>query len=78
MKSFIGYLGAGKTTLLRHVLKAHRSKKVAVILNGKDSSVILSKILGHMLILAHRVRQLYEFSHISIDLWLIIFHSCRH
>jgi hypothetical protein len=32
-----GYLGAGKTTLLNYILTAEHGKKIAVIMNGKNS-----------------------------------------
>ena len=39
-----GYLGAGKTTLLQHILKAYNTKKIAVILNGKQHYNIFKTI----------------------------------
>ncbi|KEY71489.1 hypothetical protein S7711_03555 [Stachybotrys chartarum IBT 7711] len=35
-----GYLGAGKTTLLNYILTAQHGKKVAVIMNGKNSAIV--------------------------------------
>jgi len=36
----VGYLGAGKTTLLNYILTARHGKKIAVIMNGENGSIL--------------------------------------
>lgn len=37
-----GYLGSGKTTLLNYILNEEHGKKIAVILNGVQFSLVLN------------------------------------